>query len=123
RAARDFPADERRFMQAFADLCAQGLERARLYERERVARDRAERLQAITAVLAGAKTMDEIGAAFSREVREISEASTCVIQRVSADGHYLEALGSSGYTAEYGSAWQRVPFDTGSPGTDAIRTK
>ncbi|HUQ41196.1 MAG TPA: GAF domain-containing protein, partial [Candidatus Limnocylindrales bacterium] len=123
RAARDFPSDERRFMQAFADLCAQGLERARLYERERVARDRAERLQAMTAVLAGTKTMEEIGAAFSREVREISEASTCVVHRVSADGRYIEALGSSGYTAEYASAWQRVPIDAKIPGTDAIRTK
>jgi signal transduction histidine kinase len=123
RAAREFPPDERRFMQAFADLCAQGLERARLYERERVARDRAERLQAMTAVLAGTKTMEEIGAAFSREVREISEASTCVVHRVSADGRYIEALGSSGYSAEYAGVWERVPIDAKIPGTDAIRTK
>jgi len=123
RAARDFPHEERRFMQAFADLCAQGLERARLYERERVARDRAERLQAMTAVLAGTNTMEEIGAAFSREVREISEASTCVVHRVSADGRFIEALGSSGYTSEYAGVWQRVPIDAKIPGTDAIRTK
>jgi signal transduction histidine kinase len=123
RAARDFPADERRFMQAFADLCAQGLERARLYERERLARDRAERLQAMTAVLASTKTMEEIGAALSREVREISEASTCIVHRVSADGRYIEALGSSGYSDEYASAWQRVPLDAKMPGTDALRSK
>ena len=123
RAARDFPVDERRFMQAFADLCAQGLERARLYERERIARDRAERLQAMTAVLAGTKTMEEIGAAFSREVREISEASTCVVHRVSADGRHIEALGSSGYSDEYASVWRRVPLDAKIPGTDAIRSR
>ena len=123
RAARDFPADERRFMQAFADLCAQGLERARLYERERVARDRAERLQAITAVLSGTKTMEEIGAAFSREVREISGATTCVVHRVSTDGLYIEALGSSGHAADFASVWGRVPLDAKTPGTDAIRSK
>ncbi len=123
RAARDFPADERRFMQAFADLCAQGLERARLYERERVARDRAERLQAMTAVLASTKTMEEIGAAFSREVREISEASTCVVHRVSADARYIELLGSSGLSDEFAKAWHRVPLDAQIPSTDAIRSK
>jgi len=110
-------------MQAFADLCAQGLERARLYERERVARDRVERLQAITAVLAGTKTMEEIGAAFSREVREISEATTCVVHRVSTDGLYIEALGSSGHAADFASVWGRVPLDAKTPGTDAIRSK
>jgi signal transduction histidine kinase len=110
-------------MQAFADLCAQGLERARLYERERVARDRAERLQAMTAVLAGTKTMEEIGAVFSREVREISEADTCIVHRLTPDGEFIEALGSSGYSSEYAGAWQRVPFSARTPGTDAIRSK
>jgi signal transduction histidine kinase len=122
RAPRNFPPDERQFMQAFADLCAQGLERARLYERERLARDRAERLQAMTMVLAGARTMEEIGAAFSREVREISEAETCIVHRVSADGQFIEALGSSGYSIEYADAWQRVPMSSRTPGTDAIRS-
>ncbi len=123
RAPREFPPDERQFMQAFADLCAQGLERARLYERERIARDRAERLQAMTAVLANTRTMEEIGAAFSREVREISEADTCIVHRVSADGSFIEALGSSGYSTEYVGAWQRVPFSARTPGTDAIRSR
>ena len=123
RAPRDFPPDERQFMQAFADLCAQGLERARLYERERVARDRAERLQAMTAVLAGTKTMEEIGAAFSRQVREISEADTCIVHRLTPDGQFIEALGSSGYPMEYAVAWQRVPFSARTPGTDAIRSR
>lgn len=123
RAPREFPPDERQFMQAFADLCAQGLERARLYERERIARDRAERLQAMTAVLSSTKTMEEIGAAFSREVREISEADTCIVHRVSADGQFIEALGSSGYSTEYAGAWQRVPLAARTPGTDAIRSK
>jgi len=123
RAPRDFPADERQFMQAFADLCAQGLERARLYERERVARDRAERLQAMTAVLANTKTMEEIGTAFSREVREISEADTCIVHRLTPDGQFIEALGSSGYSIEYVGAWQRVPSSARTPGTDAIRSK
>ena len=123
RAAREFPPDERQFMQAFADLCAQGLERARLYERERVARDRAERLQAMTAVLASTKTMEEIGAAFSRQVREISEADTCIVHRLTPDGQFIEALGSSGYSAEYAVAWQRVPCSARTPGTDAIRSK
>jgi signal transduction histidine kinase len=123
RAARDFPPDERQFMQAFADLCAQGLERARLYERERVARDRAERLQAMTAVLAGTKTMEELGSAFSRQVREISEADTCIVHRLTPDGEFIEALGSSGYSEEYAGAWQRVPLSARTPGTDAIRSK
>jgi signal transduction histidine kinase len=123
RAPRDFPPDERQFMQAFADLCAQGLERARLYERERVARDRAERLQAMTAVLASTKTMEEIGAVFSRQVREISEADTCIVHRLTHDGRFIEALGSSGYSTEYAVAWQRVPFSARTPGTDAIRSK
>ncbi len=45
-APRTFAPDVRAFMRAFADLCAQALERARLYESEREARARAESLSA-----------------------------------------------------------------------------
>ena len=57
---RTFPEDERRLVRAFADLCAQALERARMYEGEREARALAERLQEITAVLGDAATLGDV---------------------------------------------------------------
>jgi hypothetical protein len=76
RGPHAFPADERRFLQTFADLCAQALERARLFEAESTARDRAEALQRVTAALAGARTTADVGRLFSREVTALLAADT-----------------------------------------------
>ncbi|HEY6827370.1 MAG TPA: GAF domain-containing protein [Gemmatimonadaceae bacterium] len=57
---RVFSEDERRLLRAFADLCAQALERARLYEAEQEARALAERLQEITTVLVQATTLGDV---------------------------------------------------------------
>ena len=43
---RDFPADEREFLNAFANQCAIAIERARLYEAEQEARGKAEHANA-----------------------------------------------------------------------------
>jgi signal transduction histidine kinase len=45
-AERDFPSDDRALLEAIAAQAAQALERARLYEAERMARGEAERLRA-----------------------------------------------------------------------------
>jgi PAS domain S-box-containing protein len=64
---RDFADDERRFMRAFADLCAQALERAHLYEAASEAQARAEFLSEASRLLASsldhARTLESVARA------------------------------------------------------------
>ncbi|HEU4996387.1 MAG TPA: GAF domain-containing protein [Gemmatimonadaceae bacterium] len=64
---RDFTPDERRFMRAFADLAAQGFDRARLHETEKTAREEAEIHRALAEDANRAKT--EFLATMSHELR------------------------------------------------------
>jgi signal transduction histidine kinase/ActR/RegA family two-component response regulator len=58
--ARTFDDDERMFLTVLAHHAAQALERATLFERERVAQERLERLKQLTAALSSAVTPEEV---------------------------------------------------------------
>jgi signal transduction histidine kinase/putative methionine-R-sulfoxide reductase with GAF domain len=118
---RTFPEDERRLMQAYADLCAQALERARLYEAERTARGRAEALQRVTSTLARVQTMSDVGHVFSRELTALIGADTTWVGVVSADRTSIDAVGWSGYSDGALERWRRLPLDAGIALTDAVR--
>jgi PAS domain S-box-containing protein len=63
---RPIPEDERRFMRTFADLCAQALERARLYEAAAKAQARAEFLSEASRLLAASLDYTETLEAVAR---------------------------------------------------------
>lgn len=64
---RAFDPGEQTFLLTLAEVCAGALERSRLFEAERVARERAETLQRVAAALAAASTPQEVAEAVTRE--------------------------------------------------------
>ena len=124
---RSFSAADRAFMTAIAQQSAQALERARLYEAELRARERAERaanrtarLQAVTAALSQALTTEAI-------------ADVIISQGVSALGAIagsiymlrdtqLELVRAVGYSQPLLDQWQRFSLDSSVPIADAVRS-
>ena len=121
-AARAFPAEDREFFLALGRQAAQALERARLLAAERTARERTEALQRVTAALARAQTMADVGRVFSREVTTLLGADTAWVGVVTPDGTAVEALGWSGYAEGEADRWRRLPLDAGIALTDAVRS-
>jgi PAS domain S-box-containing protein len=119
---RTLPPEEREFFLALGRQAAQALERVRLAEAEHIARGRAESLQHVTAVLARARTLTDVGRVFSQELTTIVGADTAWIGLVSDDGTTIEALSWSGYPEGALEQWRRVPIDAGIAISEAVRT-
>jgi PAS domain S-box-containing protein len=114
--------EDRRFVLALAQQCAQALDRARLYDLEQTARRSAERLQALTAALAEATTPAAVGAVvLAQGVRALGARAGVVALRTAA-GDALEVVASTGYPPEAcmgpGRRW---PADATIPIADATR--
>jgi len=89
---------------------------------ERAARERAERLQAVTAALARARTAADVGALFSRDLRDAVGADTCWVGRLTPDGRRIETLGYAGLRAAVMEArWARWPAELPSAARDVLR--
>ncbi len=121
-APRDFGADDRAFLSALAEHVALALGRVRLFEAEHRARDRAEALQRVTATLAEARAVADVGHLFSRELTTVLGADTAWVGVVTPDGGAVEALGWTGYSAETAAHWERLPLDARVALADAVRT-
>jgi signal transduction histidine kinase/ActR/RegA family two-component response regulator len=83
---RQYAEAERGFLQTFADLCAQALDRARMFDAEAKARVLAERLQAVIGALAGVRTPDEIAHVVGREARDAVGATVAGLGLLADDG-------------------------------------
>ncbi|HEV2149374.1 MAG TPA: GAF domain-containing protein [Longimicrobiaceae bacterium] len=121
--------DERALMTAIARLGAQALERARLLEAERRAREDAERavrritrLQALTAALAGALTPAQVARAVVEHGTAALGAVAGVVVLASGDGGSLEVADSVGYPPELLEPWARFPATADVPIAEAFRT-
>ncbi|HEX7979211.1 MAG TPA: ATP-binding protein [Gemmatimonadaceae bacterium] len=121
-APRELSPEDREFFLALGRQAGQALERVRLVEAEHIARDRAESLQRVTAALAQARTLTDVGRLFSQELTEIVDAHTAWIGLLSADGTAIDALSWSGYPAGAVEQWKHVPIDAGIAISEAVRT-
>ena len=119
---RGFPPEEREFFLAMGRQAAQALERARLYSAEHTSRVRAEALQRVTSALAGARTLEDVGRIFSRELTTLIGADTAWVGAVTPDGGAITALGWSGYAAGTAERWGNLPLDSGIALTDVVRS-
>jgi PAS domain S-box-containing protein len=126
---RHFGDAERAFLATAAHLCAQALDRARLYEAERAARveaqrqaERTARLQAVTAALGGAATAAEVAEVVLGQALPALDANAGQVLLLSADGAELELLGVRGYPPELLRPGQRVPATASVPIADAVRS-
>ncbi len=97
-------------------------ELSRLYEAERTARGRAETLQRVTATLARAQTMADVGRIFSRELATFLGADTAWVGIVTPDGTAIEALGACGYTPAAEAQWRSLPLTSDIAVVDVVRS-
>jgi signal transduction histidine kinase/PAS domain-containing protein len=122
-SARDFSDEERSDFLALGRLVAQALERARLAEAERTARDRAEALQRVTAALARARTLHDVGRVFSHELTTLVGADTAWVGVLPPEGDAVEALGWTGYPDSVVAQWRTITLDAPLALAQAVRTK
>ena len=113
--------DERRLAKAFADQGALALERARLFEAERAARDVTERLQTFATSLAAAATTREVLSILVGEGGDIIGADFAWAAVVDAGAQELDAVVSRGYAADVIEPFRRMSLDTPIPACDAVR--
>jgi GAF domain-containing protein len=92
---RVFAHAERELLLTFARQSGQALERARLYERERKAREWLGRLQAVTAAVSGASNVDDVGEAVIDQALVSLGASAGVVALVDRKG-MLRQLAAGG---------------------------
>jgi serine phosphatase RsbU (regulator of sigma subunit) len=99
------------FVQSIARLCAQALERARLLEAERVTSERLARLQAVTALLGSALTVDEVARIVVHEgVAALGGAAGALVLDRSDES--LETVRAIGYSDELLDLYRRfLPTD------------
>lgn len=124
-----FDTDDRAFLLAMAQQCAQALERARLYEAEQRARAAAERaaavtarLQAVTAALSEALTPVQVTAVIIEQGIAALDAVGGSVVLPTEDGTALEIAGAVGYPQDVLDRWRRFPLDAPIPLSEAVRT-
>lgn len=117
---RSWDDGERAFALALADRVAVACERARLFEAERRARERSERLQAVTARLVTALTpADVVSAVLEEGLPSLGAGLGSVVQ---LDGEELEVIGTVGFPESISRRWKRFSLTTPTPLAEAVRT-
>jgi PAS domain S-box-containing protein len=96
--------------------------RGALVEAER-ARDRAERLQALTAALAGARTLDDVATVVVAEMVEAMGARTGALAGRAPDGDALVLLRTVGFSETVAAHVRRQELGLRSPLTECFRTQ
>jgi len=117
-----FTPDVRRYIITLAGNCAQALGRARLYEREQQARQRAQRLTAVAAALSRALTPPEVTEVILHEGAEALEAGAASLVLLSDDGQWLENAAAIGYPPKIIERFRRSPISSAIPAADAARS-
>jgi len=116
---RAFPPDERAYVVAVSRLCAQALERAALFARQRTQAARLTALQETTASLSAALTPREVAAVVFRGLHRLGLRCGGLFAPA-PDGLRLELVFSHGADDETLARMARLPLEPGSPPADAI---
>ncbi len=137
RTPRHWTPDEVDLLRTVAQRCWESIERARalrelqdgerrlrgaLAEAER-ARDRAERLQALTAALAGARTLDDVASVVVADMVVALGARTGALAGRAPEGDALVLLRTVGFAEPVAAGVRRQTLDFRSPLTECFRTQ
>ncbi|HEY0016871.1 MAG TPA: ATP-binding protein [Longimicrobium sp.] len=130
RTPRHWLDDEVELVRTVTQRCWESIERARalrglqgaLREAER-ARDRAERLQALTAALAGARTLDDVATVVVADMVVALGARTGALAGRAPEGDALVLLRTVGFPEPVAEGVQRQTLDYRSPLTECFRTR
>jgi len=123
--ARLISEEDRSLLQAIAQQCAQALERARLYEAERRAVERANRLQAVTTALSGALTSSQIVDVIVRHGAAALGAVSGTIAVLIDGGATLQIIPTESYPkdeADALAAWATFPANAPVPMVEVTQT-
>lgn len=125
--AREFPDDERRFLESVAAQCAQALDRVQLVAAERAAQlgtvraaQRASRLLVLAQALARAATPAQVARAVTATAYPLLGAIGGGVSVIDADRRSVRVLASASGAVR--REWRRVPLDSPMPGAVAART-
>ena len=121
--------EDRALVLAIVRQCAQAMQRARLFEDERRARDeaerawsRSERLQRFTSALADVRDEPDVVAVMLREAMDALGAAGGVFVRP-VDDEWLALVESAGYPPDTLRQWERFPRSVGTPITEALEAR
>ena len=124
---RSFDGADRTLAEAVASPCAQALERAELYQREfsarrtaQLATERLVRLQAMTAALATAVTVEDVTEVAVTQGAQAFGADAAAVHLVSDDAETLVVSATVGYT-DRSSRLERLSMDEPLAAIDAVR--
>ena len=87
-----------------------------------VARERTARLQALTAALSTASTLDEVAAAVVEHATAVFGAVGTVIARLTSEGQELELMRAGAMPQDARDAWNRFPVSAPVPLAEVART-
>jgi signal transduction histidine kinase/PAS domain-containing protein len=116
--------DDRDFMERFAAQCGQALARSLAFEAERVARERTERLQRLTAALADATSERDVARILVANLREVLEPLAAAMFRVEIgnDGEAnVVMVSDSGVPEDSRSRFGRFALDSDAPVAELVR--
>jgi signal transduction histidine kinase len=117
---RALPDEERAFALDLGRQAAQALERARLYEAERTARTRTERLQALTAALGAARTLDDVARVALEEGARAIGLTHGSFSVLDPGGATFTIVRELGHAREHLDVWRTFPNAPGLPAHDAV---
>ena len=124
---RVFDGEDQSFLLTLAELCAQALDRARLFEAESSARrdaeaaaERLSQLQTVTAALNTTLTRGAVAALIVDQALPTLGAAAASLAVLSDDQAMFEMLASHGVAADRVERWYRFPADPGLPMSDAV---
>jgi signal transduction histidine kinase len=112
---RKFTKEEAELLGLAAERAAVGVEHARLFEAERIARRRMEDIQAVTDAALGHLEIDELLSVLLPRIREILGADTCAVLLLDEAGAELVARAAVGIEEEVEQG-VRIPMGRGFAG-------
>jgi signal transduction histidine kinase/PAS domain-containing protein len=118
--------DTRDFMELFASQCGQALGRALSFDTERAARERTERLQRITASLAGASSAGDVARVVVSNMRDGAAAKhvTIFCVETGSDGESeLAMMEESSVDPSSRTRFARFPLSGDAPIAELVRTR
>jgi PAS domain S-box-containing protein len=137
RTPRHWLPEDVELLRSVTQRCWESIERARalrvVQESEsrlrgalaaaEAARDRAERLQALTAALAGARTVDDVATVVVADMVVALGALTGALAGRAPDGEALVLLRTVGFPEPVAAGVRRQPLELRSPLTECFRTR
>src|SRR5262245_16202422 len=117
RGNRRFSVEDEMLLLAVGRQCGQAIERARLFEAEQQARERATRLRELASALAGAASPSEVADIAANTVVSILDSRRVSVGAIAADGRTLETIAAEGRESV---DEQTIPLDSHTPSADAV---